>query len=641
MKSSTISLFLGSLGLGGVAIASAFPPEPTGLTTVVSKNWPGATIEYKQTSVCETTPGVKAWSGYISLPGSLLNKLENVHGAIDANMFFWYFQSRNDSASSPTAIYLGGGPGYTSLDPTSGFPCNINADSNSTTPNPFSWNNHVNMLYVEQPVGTGFSYQTRVNGTLNLLTNEFSPLSSTASPKTNETVLAATLDPRDLSTTVNSTLQAGRIMWQFSQIFFQEFPEHKTSKPEISLWGNSYGGYWGANFFDLFLAQNQLVQTKSHKNPNATVIPLGTLGIGNGCIDARAQALGWPLIANNNTYGIKSYSDTVYQEVIGNITMPETGCYALIDKCRALVAEGDPTGQMTNATVNAACQAADAVCVNGILAQFAISTNRSNFDITQLPIRSDVDNYFNGFYNQRWVQEDLGARINFTENNLIMQAAMFALTGDAVIRDLTPLERLVRAGVNLALVYGDRDYQCNWIGAENISLVMDYPEAPAFRSAGYADIVTNSSYNGGLVRQHGNVSFSRVFEAGHAFTASQPETVYQIFQRSMFGLDVATGKVEIDQSYSTEGPSDVMSVTNKVGESLENVCYTWIPGDTCSPDQIQALSDGTAVVKDFVVVEPRGWLLASDGSVALATSATDSGSSPSPSATVLSSGLLA
>jgi carboxypeptidase C (cathepsin A) len=44
-------------------------------------------------------------------------------------------------------------------------PCRINNDSSSVTPNPFSWNNEVNMLYIDQPIGTGFSYGNETVGT--------------------------------------------------------------------------------------------------------------------------------------------------------------------------------------------------------------------------------------------------------------------------------------------------------------------------------------------------------------------------------------------------------------------------------------------------------------------------------------------
>jgi hypothetical protein len=54
------------------------------------------------------------------------------------------------------------------------------------------------------------------------------------------------------------------------------------------------------------------------------------------------------------------------------------------------------------------------------------------------------------------------------------------------------------------------------MGAEDTALALEYPEASKFRAAGYEKIETNKTYQGGVVRQYGKASFSRVFEAGHA-----------------------------------------------------------------------------------------------------------------------------
>ena len=77
------------------------------------------------------------------------------------------------------------------------------------------------------------------------------------------------------------------------------------------------------------------------------------------------------------------------------------------------------------------------------------------------------------------------------------------------------VEYLLNSGVKVTLVYGDRDQRCGWKGIENLSLKADWSGADDFQAAGYAYIHTNGSYDGGVVRQHGNLSFSRVFEAGH------------------------------------------------------------------------------------------------------------------------------
>jgi hypothetical protein len=118
--------------------------------------------------------------------------------------------------------------------------------------------------------------------------------------------------------------------------------------------------------------------------------------------------------------------------------------------------------------------------------------------------------------------------------------------------------------------------------------------------------VTNDTYTGGQVRQHGPVSFSRVYDGGHAVSAYQPETLYRIFQRAMFGTDVATGTVEAGSDYSSEGPASSWRVEAKTFEPVENVCYTFVAGDTCTAEQQLALLDGSAVVDHYIVSSPQG-----------------------------------
>ena len=104
---------------------------------------------YKQNDICETTPNVKSYAGYVYLPPNSLNETsENQNYPI--NTFFWFFESRKDPVNAPLAIWLNGGPGGSSLLGLleENGPCFAGKDSNSTYLNPWSWNNEVNMLYI-------------------------------------------------------------------------------------------------------------------------------------------------------------------------------------------------------------------------------------------------------------------------------------------------------------------------------------------------------------------------------------------------------------------------------------------------------------------------------------------------------------
>lgn len=79
------------------------PNEPTDVKTIKTAN--NVTIRYKEPGkegVCETTPGVNSYSGYVDL---------NEH----AHTFFWFFEARKNPETAPITLWLNGGPGSDSL----------------------------------------------------------------------------------------------------------------------------------------------------------------------------------------------------------------------------------------------------------------------------------------------------------------------------------------------------------------------------------------------------------------------------------------------------------------------------------------------------------------------------------------------
>lgn len=148
-------------------------------------------------------------------------------------------------------------------------------------------------------------------------------------------------------------------------------------------------------------------------------------------------------------------------------------------------------------------------------------------------------------------------------------------------------------------------------GGELVSLAIPHSSSSAFSSAGYAGIQTNASYTGGQVRQHGNLSFSRVYQAGHEVPAYQPETAYQIFMRALFNKDIATGLESTGEgsNYSSEGPSDTLEFRNEQFEQPLQFCYTLDPGSTCTEEQIEALLEGNVTVCRYIVKDANSTVL--------------------------------
>jgi carboxypeptidase D len=78
-------------------------------------------------------------------------------------LYFWFFPSENVNSTDEITIWLNGGPGCSSLE---GFlqengPISWQYGSAPfAVYNPWNWANLTNMVWVEQPVGTGFSQGT-------------------------------------------------------------------------------------------------------------------------------------------------------------------------------------------------------------------------------------------------------------------------------------------------------------------------------------------------------------------------------------------------------------------------------------------------------------------------------------------------
>ena len=584
-----------------------------------------ASVDPMQPELCETTPGVKSYAGHVNLPPGTLEGVGQDQD-YDIHTFFWFFEAKEDPENAPLSIWMNGGPGSSSM--TGLFnehgPCYINEDSNSTRPNEWSWNNKgesgrlkkwwtpvlihlVNMLYIDQPVQVGFSYDELRNITKDLLSGDIETIEpSSPAPQQNVTFQTGTYPSDDKNATSWGSRNAAIALWHFSQVWFQEFPGYHPNDDRISIATQSYGGRYGPSFAAYFQEQNEKILNGTWDGTEGEqyILNLDSLLIVNGCIDRQVQWPSYPIMAYNNTYGIETVNETVYQAMVDAYDAPG-GCRDQIDHCRQVSALYDPENTGINATVNTICQEAETFCSNNIRDPYLEVAGRDYYDVTQLDPTLFPPPFTDGYVNQPHVLSALGVPLNWTGSSEASSSAFRGIGDYPRPGWIEDIAYLLENGVKVSLMYGDRDFACNWIGGEDVSLAIPWDNQEKFASAGYAPILTNATYEGGLVRQYGNLSFTRVFQAGHAVPAYQPETAYRIFNRVLFNRDVATGEIDTstDKEYSTEGPSDVFHVKNEIPPQYKDFCYI-LDTSTCSDKQIEALRDGSAIIEKYIMTEP-------------------------------------
>ena len=163
-----------------------------------------------------------------------------------SELFYIVFDSRSDPDLDSLIIWLSGGPGCSSelaIFMENG-PFKINEDDLTLSINPFSWNNRANVLYVDQPAGTGFS-----------------------------SVSSYDASEGDIATHFQS----------FFLEFLEEHPQYK-GRP-IYITGESYAGHYIP-----VIASYLVHQANSDIN-------IQGIAIGNGWVDPPNQYLSYPLFA--------------------------------------------------------------------------------------------------------------------------------------------------------------------------------------------------------------------------------------------------------------------------------------------------------------------------------------------------------
>ena len=304
----------------------------------------------------------------------------------------------------------------------------------------------------------GFSYDATANATIDFrgdqVLQDFATVGSAIKGHESRLMQAGTIGigAVDTYTAFNTTEAAIRAIWFSLSTWLQDFPEYKSPSNQVDLWTASYGGHYAPALYDFNMRKNA-------EDAPGPKIRFSTLGMMNACIDALVQLPEYPEMAYNNTYDIQLISESTYLAAKESWDGPH-GCKSRILACRKAAGPSPYLG--TNVSVNAICHDANVFCGEHV-ANLIGASGRNYFDIghgTHYLTDPELHTYL-AYLKQQHVQAALGVPVNFTDQ-ASQVAKAFSRTGDNLQGDyLAALGRALDDGVQISLVYGDRDYACN------------------------------------------------------------------------------------------------------------------------------------------------------------------------------------
>ncbi|KAL5497683.1 hypothetical protein ACEPAH_2614 [Sanghuangporus vaninii] len=433
----------------------------------------------RDSGVCETTPGVGQISGYIDIGPNM-------------SMWFWFFEARHNPETAPFTLWLNGGPGCSSMIGLfqENGPCNVLEDGQTTVLNPFSWNNISNMIYIDQPIGTGFSFGS------------------------------------DL---VNSTKSAAPFVWTAFQILFESGEFSKFRSREFFFATESYGGHYGPAFVTFFDQQNELIANGTIEGVPSTV---SALLINNGWYDPLLQNEAYVQFAMDAPGYGPLQPPNVLKKLNQSFFEPD-GCMDQELACYQADAD-DEAGEHGpgNFTLsNQVCRQADNFCIENVFVP-AVG-DRDSDDLRQNSSALFPPEFYLKLLANETIKRQIGAESTYSEC-ADAPFELFDRTGDDARTLLPQLGALANSGLKMLIWAGDADINCNWLGGHASVLAMDWFGHDQLAATPFTNMTINGN-SVAAIQNVGNFSFARVFQAGHEVPAFQPEAAFLIFSQIING----------------------------------------------------------------------------------------------------------
>jgi hypothetical protein len=450
------------------------------------------------------------------------------HRADRENHIFTWFQPARDVglgeglSAAPLLIWLQGGPGGPGWFGAFGEIGNWFVGGNASDSEPhercFSWCKSNHCLFVDQPVNTGFSFQT---------------------DKASGKIITDVTDV-DYSDTSRGAMQ--NIIAVLLQ-FYQVFPD--VAKSRVVITGESYGGLYTANLGLLMTEHNAAIALGKKDGPR---IPFEALAVGDPCINWERQMPTYP----DTMYGMGVLMVDEREELRGimataveQMQQGSDNCPAAFKTWNAIFDDNGglapSAGRGWYAKTTGDFNTANILMGNGpagfgeLFNFWAKSEAKTAFHVQGIPAPSDSAqnglNIYDAFVtsgdwcaNSSWIYADLLTEAGIdlmiyssTADPLLgpptTEAGVFAIMDDAVAQS-----PVTGAEIKSAFVKAKKDVW--FVDSKHDS-----------NPAGYAKCVPNPSGK----KKDARFCYSVIRNAGHESPAYQPRASYDMIMRFLQG----------------------------------------------------------------------------------------------------------
>lgn len=436
-------------------------PEESEYEEVTSKRFPGYTFRIKETHPEKLhLDSSKYYTGYLDVE------------ALGKHFFYWFFESRNDPKNDPVVLWLNGGPGCSS---SIGLffelgPALINSTL-QVVENPYSWNNNASVIFLDQPVGVGYSYTTQEQ--------------------------------------IKSTAAASKDVFTFLELFFQKFPQFTNNKFHMA--GESYGGHYVPAFGAEII------------NRADRSFDLASIMIGNGITDPLVQSKYYRPMA----CGEGGYPAVLTPEQCDQMDKDWPTCEKLGKLCYRF-----PTAAAC-VPANYFCDTKlFAPYAETGLNPYDIRVPCDDPSGSCYKEQDWIDEFLNLDYVKEAVG---ASNIDIYTSCDDTVFSNFIKSGDEMKPFQGYVAELLNKNVPVLLYAGDKDYICNWLGNHAWANELEYKDMYGFQASPLVPWKTKDGELAGEIQNHGIFSFVRVYDAGHMVPFNQPKIALDMLTRWLAG----------------------------------------------------------------------------------------------------------